>query len=364
MFLCGDVMTGRGIDQILPHPSRPHLYESHARSAIDYLELAKRKSGPIPRRVDFTYIWGDATTEWARMKPDVRIVNLETAVTTSEDAQPGKGIHYRMHPDNVPCLQSAAFDCCVLANNHIMDWGADGLSETVASLHRARIRTAGAGYDAEQASLPATLDVQGKGRVLVLAWGMESSGVPRSWAAGRNARGINFLADLSSQQVDTIAAAVHPLKRSGDIVVASIHWGPNWGYAITPEERNFAHALIDAAGIDVVHGHSSHHPKAIEVYHGHPILYGCGDFLNDYEGISGYEDYRPNLSLMYFVTLDAKTGTLDRFAISPMEVRRFRLIRASNDDARSLAHTLTREGRPFGTRAALGSEGELTLEWQ
>ena len=109
---------------------------------------------------------------------------------------------------------------------------------------------------------------------------------------------------------------------------------------------------------------TSLHPKAIAVYHGHPILRGCGDFLNGYEGISGYEDNRPNLSLMYFVTLDAKTGTLDRFAISPMEVWRFRLIRASNDDARSLAHVLPPEGRPFGSRAALGSEGELTLEWQ
>src|SRR5687768_10922694 len=92
LFLCGDMMTGRGIDQILPQPCAPHLYESYVRSALGYVELAERVSGPIPRPVPFAYIWGDALEVLERMQPDVRIVNLETAVTTSEDAWPRKGI--------------------------------------------------------------------------------------------------------------------------------------------------------------------------------------------------------------------------------------------------------------------------------
>jgi len=76
-------------------------------------------------------------------------------------------------------------------------------------------------------------------------------------------------------------------------VVASIHWGDNWGYEI-------AHNLIDHAGVDIIHGHSSHHAKGIEVWHGKPVIYGCGDFINDYEGIGGNEKYRSDLSLMYF----------------------------------------------------------------
>ena len=364
LFLCGDVMTGRGIDQILPHPSNPRLYEPYARSAAAYVELAEERNGSIPRPREFAYIWGDAAGEWARVKPDARIVNLETAVTTSEDAAPGKGIHYRMHPANVPCLEAAVIDCCVLANNHVLDWGRGGLAETLASLHKADLETAGAGRDDKEAARPATIEVPGKGRVIVFAWGMASSGVPGEWAASRSGAGVNFLPDLELQRVETIAAEVRSLKQPGDIVVASIHWGANWGYAVSADERNFARALIGTGGVDVVHGHSSHHPKAIEVYQQRPILYGCGDFLNDYEGISGHEEYRSSLTLMYFVTLDPSTGTLSRFAMSPMETRRFRLIRAAKDDARWLADLLTREGRQFGTRVALASDHRLALEWQ
>ena len=78
LFLCGDVMTGRGLDQIMPHPSDPTIYEPGTSSARTYVELAKRASGPIPRGVEPQYIWGDALAE-IESRADVRVVNLETA---------------------------------------------------------------------------------------------------------------------------------------------------------------------------------------------------------------------------------------------------------------------------------------------
>jgi poly-gamma-glutamate synthesis protein (capsule biosynthesis protein) len=90
---------------------------------------------------------------------------------------------------------------------------------------------------------------------------------------------------LSSAQVDVVAERVAAVVRTGDIVVVSIHWGPNWGYHVPSSHRRFARALIDRAGVHVIHGHSSHHPLGIEVYRNRPILYGCGDLINDYEGI-------------------------------------------------------------------------------
>lgn len=120
LFLCGDVMTGRGIDQILPHPSQPQLYEPYVRSAHEYVALAEQVNGPIPRPVDAAYVWGAALLEFDRRRPDVRIVNLETAITTSEDRE-AKGINYRMHPANIACLTAAGIDCCTLANNHVLD---------------------------------------------------------------------------------------------------------------------------------------------------------------------------------------------------------------------------------------------------
>jgi poly-gamma-glutamate synthesis protein (capsule biosynthesis protein) len=356
-------MTGRGIDQILPSPSAPDLFESCLRSAIAYVELAERASGPIPRCVDHAYIWGDALAELARMRPDARIVNLETAVTVADDPWPGKDVHYRMHPANVPCLAAAGIDCCALANNHLLDWGAGGLLETVNTLHRAGIRTTGAGRSDTEAAAPAIVARPGAGRVLVFAFATESSGVGRNWAAGRDRPGVNRLDDLSGRSADTVARQVQAERRPGDLVVASIHWGSNWGFGIPGEQRAFARRLIDDAGVDVVHGHSSHHVKGIEVHRDRPILYGCGDFLTDYEGISGYEEFRDDLGLMYFPTLDVPSGRLVRFTMTPTQIRRFQVNRAPAAGGQWLLDTLNREGRRLGTRVRGQPDCTLLLEW-
>jgi poly-gamma-glutamate synthesis protein (capsule biosynthesis protein) len=363
LFLCGDVMTGRGIDQILPHPSAPRLFESCRRAAVDYVELAERASGPIPRCVDHAYIWGDALAELARVGPDARIVNLETAVTVAEDAWSGKDVHYRMHPANVPCLTAAGIDCCALANNHIRDWGPGGLLETVETLHKAGIRTAGAGSTDAEAAAPAIVELAGLGRVLVFAFATESSGVERDWAAGRDRSGVNRLDDLSGRSVDAVAWQVQAVKRPGDVVVASIHWGSNWSFSVPGEQRTFARRLIDDAGVDLVHGHSSHHVKGIEIHRDRPILYGCGDFLTDYEGIGGYEEFRDDLGLMYFPTLDVPSGRLVRFTMTPTQIRHFRVNRAPEAGGEWLLDTLNREGRRFGTRVGGQPDGTFLLEW-
>ena len=72
LFLAGDVMTGRGIDQILPRPRDPALHEPYVRNALRYVELAEESSGPVPRPVDPPYIWGDAVAELTRMAPEER----------------------------------------------------------------------------------------------------------------------------------------------------------------------------------------------------------------------------------------------------------------------------------------------------
>jgi poly-gamma-glutamate synthesis protein (capsule biosynthesis protein) len=362
LFLCGDVMTGRGIDQILPQPSDPTLHEGYVQTALGYVALAESAHGTIPRRVAPEYIWGDALAELARANPDARIVNLETSVTTSDDWL-DKGINYRMHPANVACLAAARLDCCVLANNHVLDWGRAGLVETLDVLRAAGLRTAGAGRNRAEAQAVAAIPVARGGRVLVAAYGMPSSGVPPQWAATDTSPGVAVLADLSDRNVARVARAVSEVKRPGDVAVASIHWGGNWGYGIGRAERRFAHQLIDEAGVDLVHGHSSHHPKAIEVHAGKLVLYGCGDFVNDYEGISGYESYRSDLSLMYLPTVDPATGALVRLELAPTQMRRFRVQRASAADGQWLADLLSQEGRQFGTGARVREDGRLELTW-
>ena len=351
MFLAGDVMTGRGIDQILPHPGAPELHEPWMRDARGYVTLAERKNGPIPRPVQFDYVWGEALAVWRERKPDVRIVNLETSITVSDEFWPAKGIHYRMHPRNVPCLTAAGLDCCVLANNHVMDWGREGLAETLTALHDSGLATAGAGTNLEDAARPARLPIGNAGDVLVFGFADLSSGVPQEWRAGAESGGVNLLPNLSAKSVER---AVRTIRRSSGesplLVIASIHWGGNWGYNVLPEQRIFAERLVDEAGVDIVHGHSSHHPIGIERYHGRTILYGCGDFLNDYEGIHGHEEFRPGLALMYFLDIADDAGRTQQLNIVPMRVRQMRLLHAGAAESDWLAAKLDEVSRPFETR--------------
>jgi poly-gamma-glutamate synthesis protein (capsule biosynthesis protein) len=363
IFLCGDVMTGRGIDQILPHPSDPTIYESYMKSARGYVKIAEEVNGPIDFPVSFSYVWGKALTEMDRVVPDVRIINLETSVTKSNDYWKGKGINYRMHPENISILTAAKIDICSLANNHVLDWGYSGLLETLETLRNINIKIAGAGRNLIEAQAPAVQKVQGKGRVFVFAFGLGNSGIPTVWGAKDKKPGVNLLEDLSAKSLRDIKDKVRRVKREGDIVVASIHWGSNWGYGIPREQRAFSHQLIDEACVDIIHGHSSHHIKAIEVYKDKLILYGCGDFLNDYEGISGYEEFRADLSLMYFATVYPSTGKLLGLKMTPTKIRRFKVIRASNVDTLWLKDTLNREGASFGTNVIVSEDNRLTLQW-
>ncbi len=362
LFLCGDVMTGRGIDQVLPHPCDPRLFETHAKSAGEYVALAEAKNGPIPRAADYTYVWGKALSELERRRPDARITNLETAVTRSDTAAP-KEINYRMSPENFPCITAAGIDCCVLANNHVLDWEAPGLLETLNALHEAKIAVAGAGRDVREAAMPAVLPVPDVGRVIVFAFGAESSGVPSEWRARRNRPGVNILPGLLPSTVDLIARQVKAVRRGGDVVVVSLHWGPNWGYQISHRQRNFAHSLIERAGVDLIFGHSAHHPKGIEVHRGKAIFYGCGDFLNDYEGIRGYEAFRDDLVLMYFATIDVQRGTLIELAMVPWQIKKFQLSRPSPADAKWLQRVLDRECRKLNTQVVSSVGGALELHW-
>jgi poly-gamma-glutamate capsule biosynthesis protein CapA/YwtB (metallophosphatase superfamily) len=362
VFLCGDVMTGRGIDQVLSHSVDSILYEPYVRDAHEYVELAEKAHGPIQRPVNFDYIWGEALQELDRARVDFRVINLETAITSAETHWPGKGIHYRMHPLNIDCLSAARISACALANNHVLDWGYHGLSDTLSALDEVRIAHTGAGSDAEKAALPAIVDVPGKSRVLLFSFGSTSSGIPREWTATASRPGVNLLDDVSEATATRIAGQIRQHQQPGDLLVASIHWGSNWGYEIPCQQIAFAHRLIEE-GVSIVHGHSSHHVKAIEVFKGCLILYGCGDFLTDYEGISGYETFRGDLALMYLVELDSRTGELISTRLVPMQMRRFRLQRASAPDSLWLCDLLNGLGKPFGTSVRL-EEDSMMLEWQ
>ncbi|MBN3793081.1 CapA family protein, partial [Burkholderia sp. Ac-20353] len=174
--------------------------------------------------------------------------------------------------------------------------------------------------------------------------------------------GVNVLADLSPARADAIGRRLADARRAaGDVNVVSLHWGGNWGYAASADERAFAQRLIDTGGVDVVYGHSSHHVRGIERYRGRLILYGCGDFLNDYEGIGGYRAWRPELALMYFPLVDTRSGALAELFMVPMQIRQLSVRRAPDEGVAWLADTLERESAVFGTHVRVDAAGRLVL---
>lgn len=365
--LVGDVMLGRGVDQMLPYQVDPVLYEANVTDARFYLDLILRASGPLPENRPVDYVWGDAKAILAETKPDLKIINLETSITSSGSPWPGKMYCLRMHPGNVEVIKSAGIDCCSLANNHVMDWGYAGLSETLNTLQSAGIKTCGAGFDQNGAESPAILNIPGTtGRVLVFAAVSPSAFLPRGWAARGSKPGVHYFDDdQPALELPRLAWLIQRHKKPGDLVIMSLHWGGNFGFDLGEAHQEFARALIDNAQVDIVYGHSAHHIKGVEVYKGKLIAYGCADFITDFEGMSleglGSElkEFRHDLSFMYIVDIRMEDGHLEGLTLYPMCDKHIQMRRVSEDiDRRWLFDTMKRECRRFGADIATSNNGD------
>jgi poly-gamma-glutamate synthesis protein (capsule biosynthesis protein) len=366
LALCGDVMLGRGIDQILPYPGNPAIYVSQSgiTDANVYVRAAEHRHGAIPASRAFDYVWGEALSIFASFAPDLRLINLETAITTQGMPWPNKWIHYRMNPRNVAVLVHADVDFCSLANNHVMDWGYVGLAETVNTLGTAGIAHAGMGGNRASAALPAILPVRGKGRAIVVSFAMPSGHMPSRWAADAERPGVNLI-EANDRGLDAVKQSVTDVKRPGDVLIASVHAGNNYGYEIEPAERDLFLRLIDEAGFDLIHCHSSHHVKAIELHNGRPILYGTGDIINDYEGLPVRPEraaYLPSVGTIVFADFSPADRSCAGLFLCPTRLRRMRVERVDAGDAQKLAAILSRESAHFGTRIE-NRDGLLTADF-
>ncbi len=373
LLLGGDLMLGRGVDQVLPFSCDQLLFEGWRgiESARTFVELAERRNGPLPAERGAAFVWGDLLAEFTDPAVDLRLVNLETALTTSAVPWPGKKIHYRCHPGNVATLQAAGLECCALANNHVLDWGYEGLRETISTLQAAGIACPGAGRFRQEADRPAWVALPGKGRVAIFSFAAAASGVPAAWAARPDRPGVSLVV-LTEPFLEYISALVARVRREAALVVVSIHWGGNWGYVIPPRMRWFARQLVEC-GVDLVHGHSSHHVHGIEVYRDRLILYGAGDLLNDYEGLflhpgpgrqrrlALHRNFRPDLGLLYRVRFGA-AGQVREVAMVPTHIRGLRLTRADEREARWLGGIVGWLGRQLGCGCVV-EDKLLRLQW-
>jgi len=337
----------------LPYPSDPKLEEPFVKDARDYIKFAEEVNGKINYPVSFDYIWGDALRELEKEKIDLRIINLETTITTSNNFEP-KGINYRMNPNNIDVLKTFKVNIACLANNHIMDFGEDGLLETIEILNKNGILTVGAGKNIDLAKQPVIIKYP-KFKVLIFNYGDVSSGILFNWKAGGNKPGVNLI-DINSDKIKETIQQIKEerlkYKKGNYFTIFSIHWGPNWGYEISKEEKEFAYRLIDEANVDIVFGHSSHHFKGIETYKNKVIIYGAGDFINDYEGIGEYEEFRGDLVLGYVVEIENNLQ-INKLILLPYKIKNFRLNYVNQEELNWIFNVLKRESK---------IEGEITKE--
>jgi poly-gamma-glutamate synthesis protein (capsule biosynthesis protein) len=310
LVLLGDVMLGRLVNKVL-HGQPPD------------------------------YPWGDTLPLFRAA--DWRVCNLECVL--SDRGRPWsatpKVFHFRSDARNVAVLQAADIDAVSLANNHTLDYEYDALFEMLDILDRAGIGHAGAGATFADASRLAVCERKGT-RLGIIAF---SNNEP-TWEAGERKPGIFYSPiDVQNARAGKLLEVVRHARNTVDLLLVSAHWGPNWGYRPQPPHIPFGRALIDA-GADVVFGHSGHVFQGIEIYHGRPILYCTGNFVDDY---AVDEIERNDQSFVY--RLETEESVIQHLWLYPTVIRDCQARRASLNEAQQIATKMQTLCTELGTRS-------------
>jgi len=233
----------------------------------------------------------------------------------------------------------------------VLDFGADALRDMLGTLEDHGILFAGAGVNIESARRPAIVTV-GSGVVGFMAI---TDNEPR-WEAQADAPGVYYVPiDTEDRRAAELFDLVSQTRSGVDLLIVSAHWGGNWGFDVPDEHRVFAHALIDA-GADAVYGHSPHVARGVEVYRGRPIMYGAGDFIDDY----AVDQFARNDQSFVFL-LETDNAVPDELRLYPTVIIDFQARRARGS-ARTIAQRMQILCHELGTAATwLDYEGCLSI---
>jgi len=285
-------------------------------------------------------VWGSLNATLTAL--DGLFINLECCLSDRGKPRPGRTYHFRANPDwAIPALKSAGVTWASLANNHVLDYGTDAFEETLDVLTDGGIDYAGAGKSQPAAVDPSVIEVNGL-TVAVIAFTDRSP----TYAAGTNRPGTAFVRiDLADPTTQWLVRSSLERARSADpdLIVASLHWGPNWETEPSTDQREFAKWLIDQ-GVDVIHGHSAHVIQGVEVYRGRPIIYDAGEFVDDYAVKEGLHNDRS-----FLFELEIHAGELSGLRLWPIEINNERVVKAGRETAAWLSATMRDRSAAFDT---------------
>ena len=319
----GDVMLGRGVNALIPFRSPE-------------------------------WFWGDVLP--LLRSADAVFANLECAITTHRArwSKTPKVFYFRADPQAVEVLRAGNVRCVSLANNHTLDYDVPGLLDTLRYLDEAGIAYAGAGRTLQEAESPAILEVGGLRIGVVSATDNEPP-----FAAGPDRPGTNYLEIRTDPAtLERVAGWIARARLAGaQLVVLSLHWGPNMVLIPPPSFRAFARAVTDL-GVDVLHGHSAHVFQGVERRDRRLVLYDTGDFLDDY---AVDPELRNDWSFVFCVDVRPE-ATLERLRMVPVRLRYARVDLARGAEWEAICARMEELCRMFDTPVVRTPEGlEVSL---
>lgn len=201
---------------------------------------------------------------------DILEVNNEFCFSTRGTQAPDKQYTFRVNPSYVSALTDLGVDVAGLANNHVLDYGKEALTDTFTTLTDAGIAYTGAGDSVEDASKLVTIEKNGKTFGFLAASRVIPVG---SWNVENSQPGVFTCYDTTA-----LCNAISAARSQVDYLFVCVHWGTEHTDVLTDYQRPNAHAYIDA-GADAVIGAHSHCLQGIEYYNGKPIFYSLGNFI-------------------------------------------------------------------------------------
>ncbi|WP_284009938.1 CapA family protein [Haloarcula pelagica] len=334
----------------VPEPACPPAVESDGAVRIGFVGDTM-----LGRNVDATWDGRDPAGVWGSTIDrldvlDGLVLNLECCVSERGRRTPGRGYYFRAGPDwAVPALQAAGTSVAGLANNHLLDFGYRALRDTVTHLEAGGIATTGAGADRSAAAAPATVTVGGIEVAVVALTDQAPLYTARGNSPGTAYTTLSTGDPLSRRRID--AALSRARERDPDLLVATLHWGPNWEVRPSEGQQRTARWLIDR-GVDVVHGHSAHVIQGVETYRGRPIVYDAGDFVDDYLIKEGLHNDRS-----FLFELVVADGTLRALDLVPVVIDDSAVGLAGETAATWLRERLRTLSEPFGTTVERAGDG-------
>ena len=201
---------------------------------------------------------------------DILEINNEFPYSTRGEKAPDKQFTFRVDPSYVSVISDLGTDVAGLANNHVLDYGRDALSDTFSTLSDAGIPYIGAGNSVSEAASPVVIEKDGRSYAFIAA----SRVIPvASWNIENGSPGVFTCYDTTA-----LISAIQSAKEQYDYVFVCVHWGVEHTDELTEYQTPNAHAYIDA-GADAVIGAHAHCLQPIEIYKGKPIFYSLGNFI-------------------------------------------------------------------------------------